>query len=157
MISATGLSKRLKITSFTKEPGKFYLESDREDFEKFKFNKLGELKIIEITGVGEVYKNFEKIYYYSETQDKKIITSNMGAEYGGKLFLETFRKNLFLEDVEMINIPYPHNKRKYFKTRKKEALNTHLKRIEKINLKEISLGDGMKGMEYIIRGVKNSY
>ena len=155
MISATGLSKRLKITSYTKI---FFLESDREDFEKFRFEKMGELKIVEIISSCEEFApKFRKIYYYSETRNKKIVTSNMGAEYGGRLLLETFRENLFLEDVEMINVSCNHKKRDTLNERKRQTLDAHLKRIEKINLKDISLGDAMNGMEYIIRGVKNSY
>ena len=158
MIEATGLSKRLKIISCTKEPEKFYLESDREDFEKFRFKNMGELKIVEIiSSCKKFIPKFEKIYYYSEIGDKKIVTSNMGAEYGGRLLLETFRENLFLEDVEMINIPCNHKERDTLKERKRQTLDAHLKRIEKMNLKDISLGDAMNGMEYIIGSVKNSY
>ena len=154
MIEATGLSKRLKIVHNTNEPEKFYLQSDSEDFEEFTFIKLGEKKIIEIISSCKDYPNLEKIYYYSETENKKIITSNI-SRYGGKLLLETFRQNVFLDDVEMINLTW--KEKDSLDNRKKETLNRHIGRIEKTNLKNVSLGDAMKGIEYIVKSIASSY
>ena len=154
MIEATGLSKRLKIVHNTNEPEKFYLQSDSEDFEEFTFIKLGEKKIIEIISSCKDYPNLKKIFYYSETENKKIITSNISI-YGGKLLLETFRQNVFLDDVEMINLTW--KEKDSLDNRKKETLNRHIGRIEKTNLKNVSLGDAMKGIEYIVKSIASSY
>ncbi len=157
MLRVTGLSKRLKIISNTNEPKKFYLESDREDFEEYVFSGMGELKIIEIISLSADFNpKFNKIYYYSESRGKKIVTSNMGARYNGGLLLETFRAGIFLKDVDMFNVSYK-GKSNYLKKRKKRTFDKHLDRIKGIRLEEISVGDAVNGMEYIIRGVKNSY
>ena len=154
MIIATGLSKRLKIISNTKEKGKFYLESDRENFEEYKFNKLGERKIIEIISSCDLHPKFNKIYYYSESQDKKIITSNIGADFCGKLLLQTF-SSTFLEDVDMFNIH--SGKSNFLERRKRSSLVNHMSRVENLKLRDISLGDAMNGMEYVIRSIRSSY
>lgn len=156
MYHATASSYRLKICSNTIEPGKIYLEKDREDHEKFKFETLGERKIIKIISSCEIHPNFKKIYYYSKTKNKKIITSNLGAEYEGKLLLETFGSYL-LKHIEMINVGCNHKEKYPLKERERKTLDKHLERIKDKNLKGISIGDAVKSFEYIIENVKSSY
>lgn len=124
--------------------GRNYISNERFKFEPFKENQ-----IIEITSANSISRK-KRIIFYSESNNKKIFTANIDANWP-----ESYTGELLLMPAE--NFPdynfYNAGCRKedQFKARRKKTLDAHIARLngEMQEIKNITVKDARKSMEYL--------
>lgn len=130
-----------KLKVYSKKNKEGYLGKDWGNRATIEFIELDNPQVIEIISSSDI-TNLKEIYYYSESESKRIITSSID-DYVGPLLIENSNKKIF-ENFDLYNIGRTNIG--CLKERKNLTLEKHFKRTKELNLNSISIKDSIEGM-----------